>query len=272
MSTGSSSSTVELVPLGKYKKADRDRALELPAKLAKLLVPDPDGWVDLSADGTWFEFKRETVRVMIGKQVNKSTRKRLHWVDGGVVKRAAELVVCNNLPSFDWARGHAYLACHEAKLMRLSLADGTLTPVEVRGIDFGDDADEPLFESSHALADGRVVIALPTNPTTIYVCEPRGAGLEATIKTTVFGTFTVARGRVLVGGGTQLFALAFGRDEAHVLAHFPEVDNDLMRVVDGKPRFYGGKGAFEVTGLDAAWEAFVARPDDFPVYAGWPSG
>lgn len=263
---------VEIVQIGKFKKAAQDKAMKLPAKLAKLLVPDPDGWVDLATDGTWFEFKREVVDVKVGKKTVQSTRKRLCWIDGGAVKRAAEVVVCNNPPSFDRARGHAYLACHEAKLMRLSLADGTLAPLEVKGIDFGKDADEPLFEASHALEDGRVVIALPTNPTTIYVCEPRKGGLEAKIRTTLFGVFTVVEGRVLVGGGTQLFALAFGPKQAHVLAHFPVVDNDMMRVVDGKPRFYGGKGAFEVEGLERAWAAFVKRPEDFPVYSGWPEG
>ena len=263
---------VELVQIGKYKKAAQDRALKLPAKLAKLLLPDPDGWVDLATDGTWFEFKREIVDVKVGKKTFKSTRKRLFWIDDDAVKRAAELVVCNNHPSFDKARGHAYLACHEAKLMKLALADGTLAPVEVKGIDFGKDADEPLFEASHALEDGRVVIALPTNPTTIYVCEPSKAGLQAKIRTTVFGVFTVVKGRVLVGGGTQLFALAFGPKKVHVLAHFPEVDNDMMRVVDDKPRLYGGKGAFELQGLDAAWAAFVKRPEDVPVYLGWPEG
>jgi hypothetical protein len=263
---------VELVQIGKFKTAERDKALRLPGKLAKLLTPDPDSWVDLATDGTWFEFKREVVEVKVGKKSVRSTRKRLCWIERGAVKRAADVVVCNNPPSFDRARGFAYLACHEAKLMRMSLADGTLAPVEVRGIDFGDDADEPLFEVSHALEDGRVVIALPTNPTTIYVCEPSEGGLEATLRTTVFGVFTVVGGRVLVGGGTQLFALAFGPTSAHVLAHVPVVDNDMMRVVDGKPRLYGGKGAFEVRGLDAAWEAFVERPEDFPVYSGWPEG
>ncbi|MBK6519627.1 MAG: hypothetical protein IPM79_34770 [Polyangiaceae bacterium] len=263
---------VELVQIGKYKKAAQDKALKLPAKLAKLLVPDPDGWVDLATDGTWFEFKREIVEVKVGKKKVQSTKKRLCWIQDGAVKRAADVVVCNNAPSFDRARGVAYLACHEAKLMQLSLADGALSPVEVRGIDFGKKADAPLFECSHALEDGRVVIALPTNPTKIYVCERGKAGLDAKLETTLFHTFTVVRGRVLVGGGTQLFALAFGPKKAHVLAHFPEVDNDMMRVVDDKPRFYGGKGAFEVQGLDAAWEAFVKRPEDFPVYSGWPEG
>lgn len=188
------------------------------------------------------------------------------------MKRAGDVVVCNNAPSFDRARGVAYLACHGAELVQLSLADGALTRVEVRGIDFGKDADEPLFECTHALEDGRLVIALPTNPTTIHVCERDAGGFAAKLTTTVFGTFTVVGGRVLVGGGTQLFALAFGRDKVHVLAHFPVVDNDMMRVLAGRPRLYGGKGAFEVQGLDAAWDAFVACPDAFPVYDGWPEG
>src|SRR5262245_40665052 len=107
---------VKLVKVGAWQDPGADPACRAPAAVARLFPPDCTPRP--ATDGTWYAFSEEPARR------GGETLRRLHWLEGTQVRRAAETTTRADPPSFDRERGVALQIKDRSKLGEVDLATG----------------------------------------------------------------------------------------------------------------------------------------------------
>ncbi|MBK8258986.1 MAG: hypothetical protein IPK82_40790 [Polyangiaceae bacterium] len=254
--------------VGTYKKPISDPALKAPADVAKALAAPRDD-VEPASDGTWYFHADEPATILVRGRKTKVVHHRICWMEGDTARRAIDIIPSNSAPSFDKTRSVAYVTASEARIFRLFLNSGKVEQIRVEGIQFDPDDKDPALTKVDILADGRLIVHLPSYPSRLFVCEPHADGFRVQYNFTFLGEYAVVSGRFLVGGGLPVVALAFTSTEARIVANYPEADCDRVYIVGNVPRLYSKAGCFEVLGLDEAWVEFEKHPTTFPIYPGW---
>lgn len=261
--------SVTLVKVSTHKKPTRDSDLNPSAAISKELGVPKDGEASPSEDGTWCFSAREPATIVVRKRKEKVIHHRICWMEGSTARRAADLIPSNSTPSFNKAQNVAYVTASEARVYRIFLDSGRVEQVQIEGVQFDPEDTSPAFMTAHALDDGRLIVQLAAYPARFLLCEPKSDHFQVAFETALLGEFALVRGRVLVGGGLPLIALAFTKVDARVIAQFPKDDCERVYIVNNVPRFYSKAGCFEMRGLDDAYEQFQKDPGRFAPYPGW---
>lgn len=264
--SGAPSKLVKLVKVGDFEMESEDPAFRPPAAVSKAFPKGAE--LQLATDGTWYTFVAEQISVTRGSKKFKETARRLVWLEGSQLRRGVDAGGRVDPPSFDRQRGVVLLIKNGTAVGELDLEGKAFTQLAV-GIDWKK-SDTRHYQDLHVLDADRVLVSIPREVSEFFVLAREKGRLVAKGQLSLFGNVTVADRRILVGGAEILSCVSLDPGDFRLLAQFPDVEVQSICMVGGRPRIYGGKGCFEVVGLDKAWARLRSHPNDFPSYAGSP--
>ncbi len=239
---------LELEKVGDYPNIAEDPDAKPPAAIQKKF---PKGAEDaqLSSDGMWFSTVEEEVQVTEGKRKVKRARRRLHWLADGKLFVAKDLPVFHSV-DFDEKAGVALLTGDRGEILRLDLADQTITPIPLEGYEL---SASSCLQGIHFLSGGRVLIHDVTEDGVLIVAKVGPKKLTLSSSFAFQGDHIVVNGRVLVGGGMALSVLDLVKDKPKKLALVEELSCWMTwRRAPGKVRLYTHEaGAWDIRGFDA---------------------
>lgn len=255
-------SGISLVHLGSAQSAGDDPDLRIPEAMRAKFPPKCENhW--RAGDGTWRASIEELVKVNEGKLRVERPRHRLHWLAGDTVRVAKELLVWKDV-AFVHERSVAVLACDLGELWQMSLDDGSMRRLEIRGMDVD---ERTRWGSIHAVRGGRICVAVSGYPSRYAVFAIEEGALRFVYDFQLFGAATVVRGRVLVGGAKAIEILLLGDAQAARLARADGVGGGSFATIEGIARSYGQKhGSWEARGIDGALAAVDAAALSPPPY------